>query len=54
MVTKDKETLKRKQTEVMDRLQRAGIKALPGKKTPKDGTYSGVVGSERKERVLNV
>jgi hypothetical protein len=43
-----------KQTEIMSRLQNAGIKVLPGKKSPKNGKYSGIVGSERKERVLNV
>ncbi|MBM7602782.1 hypothetical protein JOC75_000752 [Metabacillus crassostreae] len=43
-----------KQTEVMSRLQSAGIKVLPGKKSPKNGKYSGIVGSERKKRVLNV
>lgn len=43
-----------KQNEVMNRLQSAGIKVIPGKKSPKDGKYSGIVGNERKERVLNV
>ncbi|UGB30651.1 hypothetical protein [Metabacillus sp. B2-18] len=42
------------QTEIMSRLQSAGIKVLPGKKSPRDGKYSGIVGSERKKRVLNV
>lgn len=54
MEAKNTNKLIGKQTEVISRLQSAGIKVLPGQKSPKNGKYSGIVGSERKERVLNV
>jgi len=54
MGTRNQRKHQSKQTDVMSRLQSAGIKVLPGKKSPKNGVYSGIVGNERKKRVLNV
>lgn len=54
METRGQKKHQSKQTEVMSRLQSAGMKVLPGKKPPKNGKYSGIVGSETKKRSLNV
>ncbi|MFD2044658.1 hypothetical protein ACFSTA_08120 [Ornithinibacillus salinisoli] len=53
MATKDANK-RSDRTEVMGRLQSAGMKVLQGKKSPKNGRYSGIIGSKREERVLNI
>lgn len=43
-----------KQEDIIDRLRRAGIQVNKGKKVPKDGRYSGIVGNTREIRILEI
>ncbi|WP_163536386.1 hypothetical protein [Gracilibacillus sp. YIM 98692] len=56
MVTKfpKKQITKKQQAAVINRLRNAGIQVQKGKKAPENGRYSGIVGKERKERVLEI
>ncbi|PGT89025.1 MULTISPECIES: hypothetical protein [Bacillaceae] len=49
---KQDETFRQEQQKIIKRLEDAGIRVSIGKRVPKNGNYSGVVGDKRK--VLNV
>ncbi|GEL77031.1 hypothetical protein [Tenuibacillus multivorans] len=44
----------KKQAEVIERLREKGINVQQGKKSPRNGRYSGIVGNDRKRRVLKI
>ncbi|MFZ3578037.1 hypothetical protein [Virgibacillus sp. DJP39] len=49
---KQNETFQQEQQKIIKRLEEAGIRASVGKKVPQGGSYSGIIGDNRK--VLNV
>ncbi|WP_164670251.1 hypothetical protein [Virgibacillus doumboii] len=51
---KNKQTNQQQRKEIIDKLQRAGIKVNQGKKSPKNGRYSGLIGGERKKITINI
>jgi ABC-type xylose transport system substrate-binding protein len=54
MPTKQEQRRQQEQNKIKNKLNEAGIKVHPGKKVPKNGQYSGIIGNRGRVLQLNI